>query len=61
MGILLAGKAVDTYVIRFSGQQPGFFTISARTAKDIQSYRIRSDSSVSSSPTLVIFIVSLTR
>lgn len=41
MGILLAGKAVGSYVIRFSGQQPGFFTITTLASKDnIQSFRI---------------------
>ncbi|ELR16845.1 protein kinase domain containing protein [Acanthamoeba castellanii str. Neff] len=41
MGILLAGKAVGSYVIRFSGLQPGFFTITTLASKDnIQSFRI---------------------
>ncbi|ELR12056.1 uncharacterized protein ACA1_100770 [Acanthamoeba castellanii str. Neff] len=43
MGILLAGKAVGSHVIRFSGLQPGFFTITTLASKDnIQSFRIRS-------------------
>ncbi len=51
MGILLAGKAVGSYVIRFSGQQPGFFTITTLTSRDnLQNYRVRCRALISSHP-----------
>jgi len=41
MGILMAGKAIGSYAIRFSGQQPGYFTITTLASKDnIQNYRV---------------------
>ncbi|ELR16181.1 protein kinase domain containing protein [Acanthamoeba castellanii str. Neff] len=41
MGIVFAGKSVGTYLIRFSAQHPGFFTITTLTSRDnLQNYRV---------------------